>query len=238
MIPGIVAGARQVAGGGGDPDFANVNLLLHMDGTNGSTTFTDNSGTPKTMTVNGNAQISTAQSKFGGASGLFDGTGDFLSHATAAAWHLANGDFTIEAWARPTLDLTRIRIIAATRADNPTTNGWEFGISATNKLFFNGYSAGSAPISVTSFGDVAANVWTHVAVSRVGSNCRLFIDGVADGIDSSLSAMGQGGSLNIGRMVIVTSRDWPGYLDDVRITIGVGRYTSNFTPPTAAFPNF
>jgi hypothetical protein len=65
-----------------DPVFNNVSLLLHGNGTNGSTTITDNSPTPKTVTAVGNAQISTAQSKFGGASIAFDGTGDYLTDAS------------------------------------------------------------------------------------------------------------------------------------------------------------
>ncbi len=50
---------------------ANTKLLLHCNGVDGSTTFTDSETTPKTVTVQGSAQIDTAQSKFGGASGLF-----------------------------------------------------------------------------------------------------------------------------------------------------------------------
>ena len=63
--------------------------LLHMDGADTSTTFTDESG--KTWTANGNAQIDTAQSVFGGASGLFDGTGDYLSASDHADWQLDGG---------------------------------------------------------------------------------------------------------------------------------------------------
>ena len=63
---------------GEDPYYGNVSLLLYGDGANGSTTITDSSPTPKTVTAVGNAQISTAQSKFGGASIAFDGAGDYL----------------------------------------------------------------------------------------------------------------------------------------------------------------
>ena len=67
---------RFAAAGPPDPDFANVSLLLHGDGTNGSTTIVDSSSSSKTVTAVGDAQISTAQSKFGGSSIYFDGTGD------------------------------------------------------------------------------------------------------------------------------------------------------------------
>src|SRR3990167_5305793 len=75
-------------------------LMLHMDGTDGATTFTDSSDNAKTMTAVGNAQIDTAQSKFGGASGLFDGTGDWLTTPDSTDWDLGTGDFTIDFWIR------------------------------------------------------------------------------------------------------------------------------------------
>ena len=93
--PAFLSAASAASGGGAtDPYFSNVSLLLHGDGTNGSTTIIDSSPLPKTVTAFGNAQISTAQSKFGGSSIAFDGTGDSL---TIPAITFA-GDFTLEAW--------------------------------------------------------------------------------------------------------------------------------------------
>lgn len=76
-------------------------LLLHCDGADASTTFTDASQAAHgNATPNGNAQVDTAQSKFGGASALFDGTGDFLSYADHADWHFGSGDFMADFWVR------------------------------------------------------------------------------------------------------------------------------------------
>jgi hypothetical protein len=72
-----------------DPYFSNVSLLLHGDGANGSTTIVDSSPSPKTVTAVGNAQISTAQSKFGGSSLAFDGSGDYLTVQVALPLSLA-----------------------------------------------------------------------------------------------------------------------------------------------------
>jgi hypothetical protein len=81
---------------------ANTLLLLHMDGTNGSTVFRDDNGiigsTPKAITANGNAQISTAQSKFSGSSALFDGTGDFLLLGHNTDLNFGPNNFTVEFW--------------------------------------------------------------------------------------------------------------------------------------------
>src|SRR5687768_6144765 len=68
--------------------------LLHMDGADGSTTFTDESG--KTWTARGDAQIDTAQSVFGGASGRLDGNGDFVDTPDHADWDFGSGDFTLD----------------------------------------------------------------------------------------------------------------------------------------------
>jgi hypothetical protein len=81
-----------------DPNFANVSLLLYGNGINGSTSIIDSSPSPKTVTAFGNAQISTAQSKFGGSSIAFDGTGDYLTVPDNDNFALGNGNFTIECW--------------------------------------------------------------------------------------------------------------------------------------------
>ena len=81
-----------------EPYFHNNSLLLHGDGTNGSTTFKDDSINNHTITAYGNAQISTTQSKFGGASMKFDGSGDYLAIADNDDFELGSSDFTLEAW--------------------------------------------------------------------------------------------------------------------------------------------
>ncbi len=77
----------------------NTKLLLHMDGSNGSTNFVD-SAQSRSVTANGNAQISTSQYKFGGASGYFDGSGDYLTVPDSSDWTFGTGDFTIDLWVR------------------------------------------------------------------------------------------------------------------------------------------
>lgn len=222
-----------------DPNFTNVPLLLHFDGPNDATTFTDSSSFGRSATVSGNAKLSTAQAKFGSTAGLFDGTGDFVRFGPASAFHLANQDFTVEAFVYMTLAGTRIKTIAATRAISGTTQGFEFYVGANDSLAFSGYLNDTAPIDLASAsGAIPANTWVHVAVSRAGSNTRMFVNGVQVAIDTSSSALGQGTDFYIGRLTTVnTSRDWQGYIDELRVTIGVARYTDAFTPPTSPFPD-
>lgn len=217
----------------GDTYFAYNSLLLHMDGSNGSTTFTDSSSNALTVTANGNAQISTAQFKFGGASGLFDGTGDYLLVAYDSDLSLGTGDFTIELWIRPA-DLNYRFMLGATvnssgymmLAINPTGSGqiWMGNAGVGWPLQFSGHT-------------LAADTWAHLAISRSGSSNRLFIDGTQIGstITDSTNWSVDPSGMYVGNQAAGTS--WNGYIDDLRITKGVARYTSNFTPPTAAFPD-
>jgi hypothetical protein len=207
-----------------DPDFASVSLLLHMDGTNGSTTFTDSSSFGRTITRSGNTQISTAQSKFGGAGALFDGSSDFLTMADAAELELT-GDFTIETQCYPLS--TTDRIIAGHNTQNVQVFRLNWAGSGWLGCFLNGTSIG--PFTA----GIVANSWQHLAIARSGSNTRIFVEGTQIGTTETTWT----GSFKLNLLGGMFGLDFNGYLDEFRVTKGVARYTSNFTPPTAAFPD-
>ncbi len=155
-------------------------LMLHMDGTNGSTTFTDSEITPKTVTPVANAQISTAQSKFGGASGLFDGTGDSLDLADSTDWQFGTGDFTIDLWSQFVAISASQTCIAFQGSSG--SNLWEFGYSTTT-LYFKG-----AGTTVSVAWSPTTSVWYHLAVIRTGTTLRFFVNGTQQGADQSFSS--------------------------------------------------
>jgi hypothetical protein len=199
-------------------------LLLNFNGTNGSTTFTDSSPNAFTVTPSGNAEISTAQSKFGGASGFFDGSGDYLTIGNDAALNF-DGEFTIEAWVRPA-SLSGAKVIVS-KWNNGGSNDWLVFIQG-GTLFFNYLSTTSAS------GPVSPQVgtWHHVAVVRSGSQITLYFDGTSVGTGSSSANIS--GTSN----VLVGANDgganyWDGYIDDLRILKDRALYTANFTPPAA-----
>lgn len=241
MIPGITASV--IGGGGGgptDPNFASVSLLLHMDGSDGSTTFTDNSPSPRTMTANGNAQIDTAQSKFGGASGLFDGSGDWVSTPANAAFNFGTGDFTIECWARPATVTSRMIISGQINsATTELSTSVIFEITAAGFLRSYAFSGTTLIWNITGTTALSSNTWYHFAVCRSGTTVRIFVDGVIDGTATSVSAAVNSSSttFSVGRGGEFNNLYWNGHLDDFRVTKGVARYTANFTPPSAAFPD-
>ncbi len=147
---------------------SSLTSLLLMDGTNGSTTFTDSKGT--TWTANGNAQISTAQSVFGGASGLFDGSGDYVSAAYASAIDLLPGSFILSGWMYPTGSWASAgrRIWAtcgSTIAWNSTTGIHVLcqllGTSSSAKLNLQIANGTGTPLSATHSVSVPIGSWSH-----------------------------------------------------------------------------
>lgn len=213
-----------------DPDFANVVLLLHFDGANASTTFTDSSGTPKTATASGDASLLTSNQKFGSACVNLDSVGDYVtvsSHADLAF----PGDFCVEGHFRWTGSVGFNLFTLGTQNWNVY-----YDASLAQIKFWDG-SADRITNTVT-FGAA----YRHVALTRSGTSVRLFLDGVQQGstyTDSGPTSLGQT-SLRIGAYPAsgsVGGSLFQGQVDDFRVTKGVARYTGNFTPPASAFPN-
>lgn len=214
-----------------DPDFADVSLLLHGDGTDGSTTFTDSSSNNFTVTANGNAQIDTSVVKYGTGSMQFDGSGDYLGAGSNAEYAFGSGDFTIEMWVYRNGSQSTFAGLASTGSSFGSTN-YQFGFGDSNNIRF--LIGGSTDFNIGS-STINDAQWYHIAVTRSGSTVRFFLDGVltdsgtnSNTLSDSLLKIGvnRGGSIY-----------FSGYIDDFRITKGVARYTANFTPPTAAFPD-
>ncbi|MBJ2162872.1 LamG domain-containing protein [Acidovorax sp. IB03] len=208
----------------GDPHYANVSLLLHFDGADGSTTFVDSSPRPKTATVIGGVKISTAQSQFGGASSQFDGSDDELFFASNSDFGFGTGDFALEAWVRRKNADCAIFDLRVTGTDASAMVGY---ISATGYL---AWWDNSARISATEY--IPMDTWTHVAYCRAAGVLTMYVGGVATRSDVKGSDMGSARALRIGRDA-GGNADFYGHLDDIRVTKGVSRYTANFTPPAA-----
>lgn len=233
------------AAGKGDPYYSSVSLLLHGNGSNGSTTITDNSPSPKTVTAVGNAQISTAQNKFGSASIAFDGNGDYLTIPDSTAWDLP-GDFTIECWVYFAGYSAAYgggyggAIVSQYQAGPPSPLGWQFRVNGTASSYstVNVYTGTTDLNFATS---IPVMTWTHIAVTRSSNSIRAFVNGIQAGSTISNSdTFTEGGtrSLWIGGLNDATYRFWlNGYINDLRITKGVARYIANFTPPTGQFPD-
>lgn len=228
---------------GGDLYFDNVSLLMHMNGANASTVFKDSSASPKTLTANGGAQISTTQSKFGGASAIFDGNGDYLTVPTGSYINFGTGDFVIECWARVN-DIDGNYGIFGWQANQAGSDPIvRLGImSGIVEFAYRGGAFTSAP-SLVSQSTINANQWYYITVSRANNVMRLYLDGALqqEHTPSNPATLDAPFAPNVGAIPFDGSSQWffNGYIDELRITKGSSRgYTgSTISIPTSSFPD-
>ena len=213
---------------GGDPDYDKVSLLLHCDGADGSTTFTDSSAAPKALTRTDSVRISTLRGMSQGASAYF--TGGKLT-ASSDEFAFGTGDFTIEFLLyRDSTQASWAGIFAI---------GGIAGLSlrivaSSNTLNF--IHSSSTQFSATyAYVRVRVGAWDHVAVCRYSGTTSVYINGVLGG-SGSHTQNHTSTNLEIGGNA-GQDENLVGYIDELRITKGVARYTANFTPPTVPFLN-
>jgi hypothetical protein len=225
-----------------DPQYGSVSLLLHGNGTNGSTTITDNSPTPKTVTAVGNAQISTAQSKFGGSSIAFDGNGDALSVAglsDLSQFTMLGVVATYECWLYlNSLPAVRYFLFGSFGTGD---SGWTIDVNSSGNIFIARNSGGSTLTLSSAF---TASSWQHLAVVSNGATIAVYRNGISVGsIAASNDLDGRGAitsvtqDFRIGARRVANDLPLNGYIDDLRVTQGIARYTANFSPPAAPFPD-
>lgn len=216
-----------------EPNWSNVVLLMHMNNTNGSTSFIDEKG--KVVTANGNAAHSVTQSKFGGSSLYLDGNADWLSIPYSTDFNFGTGDFTVEAW----INTTDNNFAIMDSYTSSAAGSWQFMVTASGYLQ---WYAGSGAIVTATSGAVNNGTWQHVAACRASSTTRLYANGtkVAEIADSKDYTNAVSTTFAIGAQVQSRNAtyDLLGYVDEVRITKGLARYTgTTLTVPTSPFPD-
>jgi hypothetical protein len=179
----------------------------------------------------GNAQISTSVKKYGTGSMAFDGSGDWLNAISSPNYGYGTGDFTIEFWSYPT-SASGVQVFLDQRT-GAATSAVPTVYTSSGTIYY--YVSGNNRITGSS---LSLNQWSHIAICRSGTSTKLFINGTQSGstftdTTTYLNAPVRIGDGNDG----AGPYPYSGYIDDFRITKGYARYTSNFTPPTAAFPN-
>lgn len=186
----------------------------------------------------GNVQISTTQSKFGGSSMYFDGTGDYLQVAPNPLFDLKTSDFTVEFWIYPT-SFGSATYPLYSQFNRSTTNAFAFEINTSGTVFVYVTNAGGAAWSIINAGNIGTltlNTWNHVAFVRNGSAFRGYVNGTQGSLSTNSSnTIETFNGFNIGATGAGTSGYFTGYIDDFRIS-RYARYTASFTAPTAAFP--
>ena len=212
-------------------------LLIHSNTSNDNTTFADSSSSGHSITRAGNTQHKTVQSKIGATSMYFDGSSDYLIISDSSDWAFGGDDFTIDFWIRPVADSTLMTvysqfsidsgsgnsILVAVRDMDGATDNEHVYLRVSNVGTDNGSNYTSDTDSLT------ANVWQHVAVVRNGDNLIAFVDGtqVMD-ITHSGTIHDSNRELWIGK-THNRSYDMYGYIDELRVSKGIARWTSDFT---------
>jgi hypothetical protein len=213
----------------------NTELLLNFQDAG----IYDRTGLNNLDTV-GNAQIDTAVKKYGTGSMEFDGTGDHCLLPASEELAMGTGDFTIEMWVNLSAVGSNDGVFVELRSSGATSNGFVFNArrvtspSAGFKLNF--YTDGGSNTASTI---LAYNTWHHVAVTRSSGTIRMFANGVSDITPfTKNNNFSDTPDVTIGQSLLYSPSNITGYVDDLRITKGIARYTANFTPPEAELPKF
>lgn len=208
-----------------DPYFSNVVLLLKMEGPNGGTTFTDSSSYNRAITRGTGATISTAASAFGSSSAYLNGTNQAnLSWSSITL----SGNFTVEMFVR----FDDYTLTGSSISNTPTGRNYdslifnEGGVQRRWATAFNNTGIfGSTVLPV-----IQNNIFYHIALTKSGNTVRSFFDG------NQLQTVDTTQFPIYNRLGGYFYNSIKGYVDEVRITDGIARYTSNFQVPTSSFP--
>lgn len=214
-----------------DAQFSSVSLLMHFDGTNADTTTADSSSNAFAITRRGTAAISNTQAKFGGTSS-FIGTGSGWSAPDDVAFEFGAGSYTVEGWFYPTAATGNMNLFSKWNTNNEFLAAWQPTASPANFLL--GLNNSSFP---TFTGTFNLNAWNHVAIVCDGALIKFYLNGVSLGSTARVTLTDGTDVWSVGCVAAnLGSSLFTGYIDEVRVTKGVQRYTSNFTPRTLPFP--
>jgi hypothetical protein len=232
-INGYISNVRLVVGSGlysgatitvpTAPFTAVTNTQLLLNFTNAGITDATAKNVLETL---GNAQISTTQSKFGGSSVYFDGTGDYLDIPSTINAQFGTGDFTVEGWLYLN-SLAATQVLFEFRAASGASYGQVYITTGGVLRFY-------LPTDVGTSNTLSTGAWTHFAITRASGTLNMYIGGTR-GYSATYTTAMDATRFRIGADVN-GANGVNGYIDDLRFTKGFARYTgSTLTVPTAAF---
>lgn len=212
----------------------NTTLLVHLDGADAANSYTAETG--QTAIFGGNAQLDTAQSKFGSSSLLCDGNGDYIGFDSSKNWNFGVGAFTVDFWFMLT-DTSQSSILYSHGGSNtPQGLGGCFNVNGTTKKF-DYYASGNRIQGSTV---LSLNTWHHMAVVGNGGangsrNIKVYVDGTQEGSTYTYDYNFMECPIWFGANQLAASEGHTGWIDEIRVSKGILRWTENFTPPTAPY---
>lgn len=254
---GYLAGTRAVKGVGLYPNafvppaapltaITNTSVLLNAS----------NAGIFDNTTINdietvGGAQVSTSVVKYGTGSIAYNGTNSYLSlkggmgtyngaAIAGSGLFFAGNTFTIEAWINTTTKVSTANyysiILGDVNGASGTTMYWNVGLNTSGQANISWYDGTSKACAGSTV--IADGVWTHIAFVSTAGTIQIYVNGVAETLSGSTTVTTPAGSVGLLVSGVDRQRYWAGYMDDLRVTNGVARYSANFTPPAGPFPNY
>ena len=227
--------AQGIGSDGGGDEY--TKLLLHMNNP-GTSTFVDSSAYAHTVTVYGDA-VGTSTAKFGSGAGYFDGTGDYLRISDTEDLNFGSGNWTIDYFVK-LRSLSGQQVIMGTAVSTTYQAKFTFNVdeASYNDKFYMYWDSVANPTLLTT-ATYTTGIWYHLAWVRNGTSLKLYVDGI-EAATATIAAgatldLGNGGQPFIGQGVDGSPLN--GVMDEIRISKGIARWTSNFTPPTAPYGN-
>ncbi len=225
-------------GGGGNDGFTKV--MLHFDGANGSTSFPDTAkgaSAPRTWTSHGAAQLNSAQVKFGTNSLLSGVAPSWIDTPGSDDFTLGVLDFTVDSWIYLTGVVFSTRILTGQANAAGGDLSFYLGLNASNQITAFLSSDGAGGTAVNGSSSVSINTWHHFAFVRRGNVLKLFLDGIQEGGDQAFTgaAHNSAASLSILRPGDDNALYFAARVDEFRLSVGIARWSSNFTPPTKSY---
>jgi len=229
---GYITTAKVVVGSG----VTSVTLPTSPSTSNGSNVYLGftNAGiydasTKNTLLTVGNASVSTAQAKFSPTSIAFDGSGDYVPTTPVTVVNaINNANCTLEMWVYSSNSSASLKCLIDTRTALGASTGYGVYQTGNNVVVYGGPLRGNAVASLN------GNTWTHLAVTRAGATNYVFLNGTL------FNTFSYGNTLTSGNVTIgsdvAASNAFTGFIEEVRITNGIARYTTNFSVPTTVFP--
>lgn len=208
-------------------------VVSHFDGSNGATSYTD--PIAGALTFTGTAQLSTAQQKFGTASLLLDGNSDYVSVPTSSSLEFGSSDFTVDLWVRFN-SVSGFQALFA-KFNSPPYRAIQTYLDGSGNIVFRYSTDGTSMINAVSTAwSPSTGTWYHLAFVRSGTSAYLFVNGSQIGSTGTIGTIKDStANLTIGIDQVGSTGYLNGYVDEFRVSNGVARWTSSFTPPTEAY---
>jgi len=224
----------------------NTVLLLHFNGEDGSTNIVDDSNSNNSITGYGNAQLDIAEKKFSSTSLFLDGIAGYISVPDSGDWYLGTGPFTVDFWVKFNAITNHVMLVEQFEVINGRPSMWYLFYNNTDKtLVMSNMVDGLFNLQYKTSFNPQTGVWYHLAMVRKGltdSDWYIFVNGISQPLTKTEGEW-NGDMPDINYALYIGARGYPGYenyylngwLDEFRISKGIARWTSNFTPPTSEY---